>query len=451
MATIERLLHVLLWAHPATTRKRYGDAIVQTILERVSHANGKLAASTLLLRECIGIVVSGARARRERARQGRKTAPRRRTPLFAEKAVDWFHDVRIASRSLWRRPWFSLPAILALALGVAAAVAIFSVFHAILLRPLPFAEPDRLVSIWEKNPERGWHKAQVAGANYLDWRSEASTFADMAAHNDWLDQRVLLEGGEPTIVLASEVTGNFFDVLGVPPLEGRPFDDAHTWAGLEPVVVLSQRFWSRHFGEDATVVGRAIELDGVAHRVLGIMPGTFGYPFREADLWVPVAWDPALLGEVRFRRAHGMRVVVRLAPGVFQVLTRQGRRLHMGWNLSGELIDLVLMFIMWSVMMVAMMVSTSPLLGGGLLIAAGVFQWTPLKRARLVHCRSPLHFFMTEWRDGASGAVVMNLLWVAAIAAFVLIEKMVPRGAIVGRTFGVALIGAGMTMVGGIF
>ena len=316
MATIERLLHVLLWAHPATTRKRYGDAIVQTILERVSHTDGKLVASALLLRECIGIVVSGARARRERARQVRKTAPRRRTPLFAGKAVDWFHDVRIASRSLWRRPWFSLPAILALALGVAAAVAIFSVFHAILLRPLPFAEPDRLVSIWEKNPERGWHKAQVAGANYLDWRTEASTFADMAAHNDWLDQRVLLEGGEPTIVLASEVTGNFFDVLGVPPLEGRPFDDAHTWAGLEPVVVLSQRFWSWHFGEDATVVGRAIELDGVAHRVLGVMPGTFGYPFRDADLWVPVAWHPALLGEVRFRRAHGMRVVGRLAPGV---------------------------------------------------------------------------------------------------------------------------------------
>ena len=139
MATIERLLHVLLWAHPATTRKRYGDAIVQTILERVSHTDGKLVASALLLRECIGIVVSGASARRERARQVRKTAPRRRTPLFAGKAVDWFHDVRIASRSLWRRPWFSLPAILALALGVAAAVAIFSVFHAILLRPLPFA------------------------------------------------------------------------------------------------------------------------------------------------------------------------------------------------------------------------------------------------------------------------------------------------------------------------
>jgi len=205
---------------------------------------------------------------------------------------------------------------------------------------------------------------------------------------------------------------------------------------------------------------------------------------------------------------------------------------------SWGIIDLVLMFIMWSVMMVAMMVpsaapmilvfakvqrnrqsnespfaptsalvlgyllvwtafsaiatltqwgfhsaallspmmmSTSPLLGGGLLVAAGIFQWTPLKRACLVHCRSPLHFFMTEWRDGATGALqmggrhgaycvgccwvlmallfvagVMNLLWVAAIAAFVLIEKMVPRGEIVGRAFGVALIAAGLTMVQGI-
>ncbi len=316
MAAIERLLHALLRALPETTRKRYGDAIVQTILERVSHADGKLAASAFLIRECLGIVVSGARARRERARQSRKVARTRRAPFFAGRAMDFCREVRIASRSLWRRPWFSLPAILALALGVAAAVAIFSVFHAILLRPLPFAEPDRLVSIWEKNPEQGWHKAQVASANYLDWRSEASTFADMAAHNDWLDQRVLLEGGEPVIVLASEVTGNFFDVLGVPPLLGRPFDDAHSWAGLEPVVVLSWGFWSRHYGEDPTVIGRAIDLDGVAHRVLGVMPRTFGYPFRDADLWVPVAWDPALLDQARFRRAHGLRVVGRLARGV---------------------------------------------------------------------------------------------------------------------------------------
>ena len=123
-----------------------------------------------------------------------------------------------------------------------------------------------------------------------------------------------------------------------------------------------------------------------------------------------------------------------------------------------------------------MMVSTSQVVGGGLLIAAGVFQWTPLKRACLVHCRSPLHFFMSEWRDGTSGALkmgshhgafcvgccwvlmallfvvgVMNLLWVAAIAAFVLIEKMVPRGEMVGRVAGVALVAAGVTILAGTF
>ena len=123
-----------------------------------------------------------------------------------------------------------------------------------------------------------------------------------------------------------------------------------------------------------------------------------------------------------------------------------------------------------------MMVSTSRVVGGGLLIAAGVFQWTPLKRACLVHCRSPLHFFMSEWRDGTSGALkmgshhgafcvgccwvlmallfvvgVMNLLWVAALAAFVLIEKMVPRGEMVGRVAGVALVAAGVTILAGTF
>ena len=180
------------------------------------------------------------------------------------------------------------------------------------LQPLPFHEPSRLVSIWEKNPERGWHQAHVAAANYLDWRERAESFTDMAAYNDWFNEKVLLQDGEPMVVLGSEVTGNFFEVLGVSPVAGRVFDDHHTWAGSEP----SFAFWNRQFGGDGSIVGRTIKLDGIDHRVLGVMPPGFAYPFRAAELWIPVGWDPELRAQVWFRRAHGMRVVGRLADGV---------------------------------------------------------------------------------------------------------------------------------------
>ena len=226
------------------------------------------------------------------------------------------HELRGAVRGFVRQPAFTLVAVLTLALGIGAAVAIFSVFHAVVLRPLPFHEPSRLVSIWEQNPERGWHQAQVAAANYLDWRESAESFTDMAAYNDWFDEKVLLQDGEPMVVLGSEVTGDFFEVLGVPPAEGRVFDERHTWAGSEPAVVLSHGFWSRQFGAERSIVGQTLELDGTAHRVIGVMPEGFDYPFRASDVWLSVAWEPDLRTEVRFRRAHGMRVIGRLAAGV---------------------------------------------------------------------------------------------------------------------------------------
>lgn len=137
-------------------------------------------------------------------------------------------------------------------------------------------------------------------------------------------------------------------------------------------------------------------------------------------------------------------------------------------------LDLLLLFVMWAVMMVAMMVNTSSILGGLLLIAAGIFQWTPLKQAGLVNCRSPLGFLMSEWREGKLGAFlmglehgtycagccwflmallfvagVMNLLWVATITAFVLVEKVIPRGDLVGRVAGGVLVLAGIVVIAG--
>jgi len=226
------------------------------------------------------------------------------------------HDLRQAVRGFLRRPGFTAVAVGALALGIGANIAIFSVFHAVVLRPLPFEDPERLVAVWEKNPERDWHQAQVAAANFLDWRERTETFVDMAAHNDWLDERTLMVAGEPRVLRGNEVTGSFFRVLGVAPIHGRGFDDEHTWAPGGKAAVLSYGLWQRLYGGDPGVVGRELELDGVGHRILGVMPEGFDYPFADADLWLNLAWDPERREQVSFRRAHGMRVVGRLEEGV---------------------------------------------------------------------------------------------------------------------------------------
>ncbi len=229
------------------------------------------------------------------------------------------YTFRHAARALVRQPGLSLAAIVTLALGIGANVAIFSVVHSVLLRPLPFADADRLVLLYEKNPERGWTRAQVAGANYVDWQREVGSFVDVGAYDDWLDEVALIHDGEPTAVNAQRVTGNLFSVLGAQPIMGRAFEDDATWRrgdADELVVLLSHHLWAERFGSDPAVVGSKIDLDGELHRVVGVMPPGFRQPIEGVDLWVPVAWSPVVMEQVWFRRAHGLRAIARLAPGV---------------------------------------------------------------------------------------------------------------------------------------
>jgi putative ABC transport system permease protein len=312
---VNRALQLLLLAYPEDVRLRYGAEIAATILERLKTSRRR--RELLLAREALGLVAAGIRLRLERFRPVRRARAPRPGKTKVGGAMDRIlHDLRIAARGLMRRPAFTAIAVLAMALGVGASVAIFSVFHAVLLRPLPFADPDRLVTLWEKNSERGWYKAQVAPANYLDWKEQSRSFEAMAGYNSWLDELALVEAGEPTVVRASTVTGGFFEVLGVLPTEGRVFEESHTWGGTEPVAVLSHGLWTRRFGGDPSIVGRSLTLDSVSHRVVGVMPEGFRYPYRDADLWLPMGWKPELRSKVFFRRAHSMFVLGRLRDGV---------------------------------------------------------------------------------------------------------------------------------------
>ena len=225
-------------------------------------------------------------------------------------------DLRYALRSLLKSPGFTVTAVAVLAIGIGATGALFSAVDAVLLRSLPFEEPDRLLALWETNPERNWTQAQVAAANYVDWRERTTAFTDIAAYNDWLDNAALTGDGEPQVLLTNEVTGNFFQVLGLAPALGTFFDDADTWAGSDPGVVLAHAAWQQRFGGDPGVLGSQLTLDGVEHTIVGVAPAALSWSFEQVEAWLAVRWAPERRAQASFRRAHGMRAVGRMKEGV---------------------------------------------------------------------------------------------------------------------------------------
>ena len=236
----------------------------------------------------------------------------RGVPLLEEAVA----DARYALRALRRGPTLAAAAIITLALGIGANTAIFSAVNAVILRPLPLPDPDRLVMLWEQNPDRGWYKNVAAPANYLDWREQVPAFEDVAGSGGFPGRTPLSGDGEPVYVQTATVTGNYFSVLGVSAQMGRTLRDEETWAPTDPVVVISNRLWRQRFGSDPAIIGRTIQIGSGPRQIVGVMPETFDFPYEGTDLWLPMAWDRAEAGAVRFRRAHWMRPVARLKPGV---------------------------------------------------------------------------------------------------------------------------------------
>lgn len=236
-------------------------------------------------------------------------------------------DTRFALRSLRRNPGFTAASVTVLALGIGANTAIFSAANAFFFRPLPFAEPDRLVRLYETNPDFDWTAAPGAPANVLDWRERVEAFDDVAMHRDEPGRIPLVRDGEPTLVTYTEVTGNFFDLLGVPPALGRTFRWEETWGsegaeegeGAAVPVVISHDFWASALGSDPDVVGRILELGTLGEtsaEVIGVMPEGFRYPNDGVELWTTYGWERAFREQVWFRRAHWVVPIARLAAGV---------------------------------------------------------------------------------------------------------------------------------------
>ena len=246
----------------------------------------------------------------------RSAETRERQARRIEWIEDLSHDLRMAGRTLWRAPALSAAAILTLALAIGANTAIFSAVTAVLLRPLPFDRPAELVALWEKNPDFGWEQAEAAPANMLDWREQSAGFTDVAGFPSFAGTVTLTGLGEPRLLTSQAVTGNLFDLLGVRAQLGRVFRDAETWSdGGPPVVLVSHRTWRDVFGSDPNLVGRSVQLDGVAVEVVGVLPPSFTMPGNDAEIWRPTGWDRGDRAQVWFRRAHWVRPIARLRPG----------------------------------------------------------------------------------------------------------------------------------------
>ncbi|HUC55718.1 MAG TPA: ABC transporter permease [Candidatus Cybelea sp.] len=222
-------------------------------------------------------------------------------------------DLRFGLRLLRKNPGFTAVAVLTLALGIGANAAVFSVVYAVLLRPLPYKEPSRLVVLNEATPKVG--NVSVSYQNFLDWRATSHTFSQMAAVHS-LDFN-LAGITQPESISGDAVSPNFLSMMGVRPLLGRDFDASEEKAGSAPVVLLNYALWQSHLGGDPNAVGKAITLDGRSFTIVGVLPSNYR-SVDTTDVVLPIgAWITNNPEEVKERGARGDMVVIgRLAPGV---------------------------------------------------------------------------------------------------------------------------------------
>jgi putative ABC transport system permease protein len=222
-----------------------------------------------------------------------------------------FQDIRYAVRTLVKKSSFAIVVVIALAIGIGANTAIFSVINAILLRPLPYKNPDRLAMIWMKNPkinvDQDWHSYP----NYADYKEQSQTFEEMAAFND---RSFNLTGtGEPVRVMGAVATASLFSVLGVEPIKGQVFSVEEEEPGKDLVAIISYGLWQRRFAADPEIIGKSISLNGANRSVIAVMPASFVFPQKDTDLWVPLAISPQ---RKQARFSFSLKAIGRLKPGV---------------------------------------------------------------------------------------------------------------------------------------
>ncbi len=220
-------------------------------------------------------------------------------------------NIRYALRTLRRAPGFAVIAILTLALGIGANTAIFSIVNAVLIRPLPYDRPDRLVMILESNPRRGLPVTGVSPANFLDWKQQSTAFTDMAAAQ-WQAFNYLGSSGAVRIQGAA-ISANLLPLLGQSILFGRGFEKSEEQPGHDDVVLISETLWNRQFGRDRAALGKEMRMNGRTFTIVGVLPAGFEFPFSGIEVWKPLALSNADLAN---RSDYRFQVIGRLKDHV---------------------------------------------------------------------------------------------------------------------------------------
>src|SRR5207249_2302531 len=220
------------------------------------------------------------------------------------------NDLKFAFRQLLKNPGFIAVAVLTLALGIGATTAIFSVVYAVVLRPLPFPESERLVAIWTQTPQLD--PLPMAAANHSDLKAQATVFEDIAILSRVTNYN-LTGDGEPERLQTARIAANLFPLLRVKPALGRSFTEDENQPGQDRAVILSHGVWQRHYAGDPNIVGKTIRLENVPHTIVGVMGPQFQYPTPEVQIWTPLTIDPE---KFRTRTGYNHLTVARLKPGV---------------------------------------------------------------------------------------------------------------------------------------
>jgi predicted permease len=222
----------------------------------------------------------------------------------------FLNDIRYAIRNLVKRPGFTLIAVITLALGIGANSSIFSAINALLLRPLPFPELDRVVAIWDKMPSRGILHNEVTMANYLDWRAQNQSFEQLSLYRWWNANLTGID--PPERIQGFLVTANFLDVIGLKPIMGRNFTEEENQPGKDAVAIIAHSLWQRRFGGDPNIINKTITINGITRTVIGVMPERFNFP-KGGEVYGPIGISPEVAS---MRGNHAFYVIGRLKPGV---------------------------------------------------------------------------------------------------------------------------------------
>jgi putative ABC transport system permease protein len=313
-----RAYGLALAACPRSFRERNGDAMRETFdaLCRDAGARGHLAVIALSIREIADVLRASATARRHAGKPSALSQPGKPSALSPQpylrrsNAVSaLLQDIRYALRMLRRQPGFAIIAVLTLALGIGANTAVFTVVNGVLLRPLPYGDPDRLVVLL--NGRAGRVSPWFSPLNYIDVTAQSNVFAETAAFNPIT---VNLTGhGDPQRVDGAEVTWPFFSVLNATPRMGRGFLESDAASGA-PVIIVGDGFWRRELGKRPDAVGAKIQMDGTEYTVVGIAPADVALP-RRAEFWRPLVFTADNLAS-RSRGAQWVSAVGRLKPGI---------------------------------------------------------------------------------------------------------------------------------------